>query len=159
MSARSASTLSVIVGTLGFAILLATAQTPPSESQAASGLPQPSFGWVDVYIDSEDAPLAAYQFELAAESGDFKIVGIEGGEHAAFSAPPYYDPAALQHDRVIIAAFSTADELPTGRTRVVRVHVMVEGDAPQYVATLAVAATADGSRIPVSIQLEEGNLP
>jgi len=43
-----------------------------------------------------------------------EIVGIEGGEHPAFREPPMYDPKAMQHERVIIAAFNTApsDELP-----------------------------------------------
>jgi hypothetical protein len=107
------------------------------------------FAWVDIYVDSGDVPLAAYQFELAAETGSFQIVGVEGGEHPAFAAPPYYDPAALAHDHVIIAAFSTDDDLPAGRTRVARIHVQIAGgETPDYVVKLIVAATADGTEIP-----------
>ena len=66
------------------------------------------FGAVDIYVDSGSTPLAAYQLEFAATNGVAKIVGIEGGEHAAFRQPPFYDPKAIQHERVIIASFSTA---------------------------------------------------
>jgi hypothetical protein len=156
-----------VIGALAFALVFAAAQTSLTESRPLDPAPSdqgpdaaaPEFRWVDVYIDSGNVPLAAYQFELAAETGDFRIVGIEGGEHPAFAEPPYYDPAALQNDRVILAAFSTADELPTGNTRVARVHVMIEGNPPQYLVTLSVAATKDGSRIPVDIVIEEGAQP
>lgn len=119
----------------------------------------PRFTWVDIYADSGDVPLAAYQLELRATSGDFKIVGIEGGEHPAFATPPYYDPAALQNHRVILAALSTDDALPTGRTRVARVHVMIQGPPPTYAATLTVAATASGDEIPVELELQSGDQP
>ncbi len=151
------------VGILALTMGLAMAQT--STQPAGTSRPadedgrEPVFGWVDVYLDSGDVPLAAYQFELAAAAGEFEIVGVEGGEHGAFAEPPYYDPAALHNNRVIIAAFNTDDELPQGRTRVARIHVLVEGEAPQYVATLIVAATADGSPIPVTIQTEQGAQP
>ena len=155
------------VGALALVLALVVGQVSPSglhdvETNSlaeAAEIDGSRFEWVDVYLDSGDAPLAAYQLELTAESGTFQIVGVEGGEHAAFVEPPYYDPAALQHDRVILAAFSTGDDLPTGSTRVARVHVMIEGERPSYVATLTVAATADGGSIPVEIQLEEGARP
>ncbi len=86
------------------------------------------FESVDVFVDSGPQPLAAYQFELTApaEPGfQSVIVGVEGGEHAAYASPPYYDPKALQNDRIIIASFSLAEELPTGRTRVARLHMQV----------------------------------
>jgi len=120
-----------------------------AEDEAAT---QPArFGWVDIYVDPGDVPLAAYQFELAAETGSFRIVGVEGGEHPAFAAPPYYDPAALAHDRILIAAFSTDDDLPAGRTRVARIHVQITGaETPDYVVKLTVAATVDGTEIPAT---------
>src|SRR5438552_2611435 len=65
------------------------------------------FGAMDIFIDSGSTPLAAYQIEIAATNGLAKIVGIEGGEHPAFQQPPFYDPKAMQHDRVILAGFST----------------------------------------------------
>jgi hypothetical protein len=115
------------------------------------------FAWVDIYVDSGDVPLAAYQFELAAETGAFQIVGVEGGEPPAFAEPPYYDPAALAHDRILIAAFSTDDELPAGRTRVARIHVQITGgETPDYVVKLTVAATADGTEIPAAAAAAAG---
>ena len=73
------------------------------------------FEAVEVDIDSGDKPLAVYQLELLDPTHSTVIVGIEGGEHAAFAKPPYYDPAALSRNRVIIAAFNTGNELPTGK--------------------------------------------
>ena len=65
-----------------------------------------------IHIDAGDTPMAAFQLELTVKSGDAKIVGVEGAEHPAFARPPYYDPAALMSGRIILAAFSTAKELP-----------------------------------------------
>jgi hypothetical protein len=83
------------------------------------------FRAVDIFVDSKDKPLAAYQLEFSVTGADAKIVGIEGGEHAAFSTPPFYDPKAMQQERVIIAAFSTnaVSRLPQGRTRVATIHL------------------------------------
>ncbi len=109
------------------------------------------FQAVHVSVDTGAEPLAAYQLDLRATTGNVRIVGIEGGEHAAFADPPYYDPIAIQGDRVIIGAFSTAraGSLPVGRTRIATIHVRVTGDRhPEYEAELSVAATADGGAIP-----------
>jgi len=46
------------------------------------------FQTVDIFVDSNEQPLAAYQLEMVAESGEVRIAGIEGGEHAAFKSPP-----------------------------------------------------------------------
>lgn len=122
---------------------------------------EPRFGWVDVFIDSGEAALAAYQFELSAEAGDVRIVGIEGGGHEAFAAPPYYDERAMQHDHVIVGAFNTgeATALPVGRVRVARIHVRVEGDRPaEYVARLQTAGDVHGEKLDVQLIIEEGRL-
>ncbi len=112
------------------------------------------FSAVDVYIDSGEGLLAAYQLELAAEVGDVKIVGVEGGEHAAFKMPPYYDPAAMNRDKVILAAFTTGKQLPKGKTRVARIHVQITGDVvPQYAVKLNVAASTDGKKISAKVTL------
>ena len=124
----------------------AHAQHPAT--QPAQPEPASRFAAVDVFVDSADKLLAAYQFELTAKSGEFKIVGVEGGEHAAFRQPPYYDPAALSRDRIIIAAFNTGRDLPRGRTRVARIHVRISGNEdPQYDVKLTVAASIDGEKI------------
>ena len=114
------------------------------------------FAAVNVYLDSGEESLAAYQLELAAEVGDVKIVGIEGGEHAAFKAPPYYDPSAISRDKVILAAFSTEKQLPKGSTRIARIHVQITGDAPpQYALKLNVAASTEGKKISATVSVTE----
>jgi hypothetical protein len=110
-----------------------------------------------IYLDSGQRQLAAFQFELKAIAGQIKIVGVEGGEHAAFQEPPYYDPAALTNNRIIIAAFNTGTELPTGETRVTTIHLQVIGDIePEYQLDLTVAADTDGSEIPAEITFDKG---
>ena len=111
---------------------------------------------VDIFIDSHDVPLAAYQFEFAAKSGQIALVGVEGGDHAAFREPPYYDPAALYNDRVIIAAFHTGRDLPTGHTRVARLHLQITGEEPEFDVRLDVSATSDGKPIAASVTLSRG---
>lgn len=148
---RLASLLALLVGA-AFAVWAQESASQPQETRPAM-----RFTYVDVFIDSGDQPLAAYQFELKATKGEVKIVGVEGGEHPAFADPPYYDPKALQNDRIIIAAFNTGDDLPTGKTRVARVHlVMSENQTPKYVVELSVAATTDGSVIAVTTRAVEG---
>ena len=118
---------------------------------------QPNVRFVPLHIiiDSGDQALAAYQFELKATAGQIKIVGVEGGEHHAFKEPPYYDPAALANDRIIIAAFNTGSDLPTGRTRIATIHLQIIGDIePEYELELTVVADADGKEIPAKINIE-----
>lgn len=144
------------VGLLSIALLGVLAAARPQDDGPAASAPV-WFEAVDVYVDSGDLPLAAYQFELSAAAGQFTIIGVEGGGHAAFADPPYYDPAALSRDRIILAAFSTDADLPTGWTHVARVHVMVTGPAvPDCELNLMVAATVDGTPIPASAALGGG---
>src|SRR5258708_5660502 len=88
-------------------LLLAPLANALRGAARADDRPRSPFAYVDVFIDPHGTPLAAYQFELRATAGDVKLVGIEGGEHAAFAKPPYYDPKALLNDRIVIAAFNT----------------------------------------------------
>ncbi len=129
--------------------LLATAAFAQRDDDAP---PAVRFEYIDIYVDSGDAPLAAYQFELSDASESIKIVGIEGGDHEAFAIPPYYDPKALKNNRVIIAALSTADDLPTGRTRVATVHVQVEVDViPEITINLTIAGDVQGNEIDAEV--------
>ena len=138
--------VAALASSVAFSVVVARAQEVPATQSASK--PAIRFTHVDVFIDAKDQPLAAYQFELAAEKGEVKIVGIEGGEHVAFKAPPYYDPAAMSRDHVIIAAFNTGKDLPKGKTRVARVHVQVTGETkPEYVIKLEVAASSEGRPI------------
>lgn len=143
----------VVTAILGLCLLLTSAQERGREQKVAEGV---RFEAVDVFIDTGDRPLAAYQFRLSATGGDAKIVGIEGGGSKAFREPPYYDLAALQNDRVIIADFNLGGDVPSGRVRVATVHMRVTGEQkPSYEVDLQVAATRGGDRIPASITLEE----
>lgn len=140
------------------AALALWAQEPagPAVSKPA----QSRFEAVDVFVDSGAQPLAAYQLEFLSTSGNARIVGIEGGEHPAFNQPPYYDPKAIQHERVILAALNTAsrDKLPNGKTRVATIHVQISGERePKFELTLQAAASADGQPISVQATFAERN--
>jgi len=116
------------------------------------------FQAVDVYLDSKVSALAAYQLEFAVTSGNAKIVGIEGGEHPAFGEAPFYDPKAIQHERVILAAFSTqsADKLPSGKTRVATIHLQISGSNElKFETKLTTAGSSDGNKITVTISAIE----
>ena len=116
------------------------------------------FQAVDIFIDSKETSLAAYQLEFLVKNGDAKVVGVEGGEHPAFKDAPFYDPKGIQHERVIIAAFNTAaaDKLPKGKTRVATMHLQITGDRnPEYAVKLETAATLEGRKIGVETTFEE----
>ena len=95
---------------VAFVLLLAL----PIMAQPGTEESRGSFRVVDIYLDSQRAPLAAYQVTISVTNADAKMVGIEGGEHPAFRQPPVYDPKALQRERVVLAAFNTGstNELP-----------------------------------------------
>ena len=128
-----------------------------SEHDDRAGEQRVRFAPLRVYLDSGTRPLAAFQFELKTTSGQVKIVGVEGGQHAAYKKPPYYDPAALANDRIIIAGFNTGADLPSGRTRITTLHLQIIGDVePDYELKLTVAANADGKEIPTEITFGKG---
>ena len=66
----------------------------------------------------------------------------------------------MKGGRIIIAAFSTASDLPHGKTRVATLHMRETGAAPEYAITLIVAASSGGTRITptVSLDREQGGL-
>jgi len=134
-----------------------TSQISDLKSQVpGANAPDVRFGVVDVFIDSGAAPLAAYQFELNVTAGDVTLVGVEGGDHRAYRQPPYYDPAALARQRIVIAAFDLGTDLPRGKTRVARLMVRVRGPVvPAYAATLAVAAGADGKSVNATLSVSD----
>ena len=155
-------TTSIILTSICLIVPVLAQQSKQDYSTAQPGV---RFAPLHIYIDSGNNSLAAYQFEVRAvrepplqsAAGQIKIVGVEGGQHKAFKEAPYYDPAALANDRIIIAAFSTSRDLPTGRTRIATIHLQIIGDAePQYELKLIVAADADGKEIPAEITFEKG---
>ena len=123
--------------------------------------PATRFTVVDVYVESME-PLAAWQFELTERGGRMQVVGIEGGESASFAEPPFYDRDAVEQgaaDRIIVADFSlnSADELPSGRTRVARVHVRLSGEEqPDYELRLVAAGSTNGRSIDAEVSLDTG---
>lgn len=126
---------------------------PEAQARIQTGLRFEAF---DLFVDAGQNTLSAYQIEVKANPaavGTTKItlVGVEGGEHAAYKDAPHYDPAALHEDqlkdRIILAAFNTGVDLPSGKTRVARIHVQVEGPEPVFTVVMKVAATADGTKI------------
>jgi hypothetical protein len=127
-----------------------------SFSLQPSSLPTaPHFQTVDVFIDTGEKPLAAYQFSLRSLSGNALLSGIAGADHPAFAKPPYYDPKALIDERIVIAALSTDESLPSGRTRVARLTVQVSGgEDPRYELTLQAAAGPDGNPVPAKVTVE-----
>jgi hypothetical protein len=106
------------------------------------------FRAMDIFVDSGSNALAAYQLVFLATNGVAKITGIEGGDHPVFKDPPHYDPKAMQHDRVVIAAFSTetAAHLPVGKTRVATIHFAISGGVePKFMLRLVTTAGPDGT--------------
>ncbi len=118
------------------------------------------FSYVDIFVDSHETPLAAYEFELKATSGDAKFVGVAGGDDRGFQNPPYYDQARMEYQkpaRIVIGAFSLADRLPTGKTRVARVSVATEGnEKPTFAVRMIVAGAKGGAEIAAEVTLAEG---
>jgi hypothetical protein len=145
--------LVVIWGFLIFRLAAPLFAQQPADEEGRS-----RFRAVDIFIDSKGAPLAAWQIEFAATNGVVKIVGIEGGETEPFRNPPFYDPKAIQNDRVIIAAFSTegGSKLPVGRTRVATIHLQIIGSVePQFELRVQTAADSEGKKISVEASFEE----
>ena len=139
------------------------AETPPTEVQSAvtelegpAGISADSFQFeaIDVFLDSGNQPLAAWQLEVRSEPRGVEIVGIEGGQHPAFRSPPYYDPRAMNQHRVILAAFQTGDDLPLGRSRIARIHVRLQGPGNRkYLTSLIASASSDGQRVPAQLEI------
>ena len=155
--------LLLLIGLVGvaFAARLAVAEAPDPAQRTPNPAPncEPAtrFETVEVFIDSKDQPLAAYQFEFKSFAADVTVVGIEGGDPAAFKTPPYYDPEALSQGRLIVAGFNTGADLPKGKNRIATLHIQVKGNAvPVYEASLTVSATTGGKPVPAAIFTARG---
>ena len=115
------------------------------------------FEAVDIYIDSGAKPLAAYQLEFRVKNGGARIVGVEGGSAPAFGEPPFYDPKAMQKERVIIGAFTTlpTSKLPKSKVRVATIHLELTGSQKHELAVkLQTAASVDGEKITAEASVE-----
>jgi len=138
-----------------FILFCGAIQAPTSAAQDKDNI---RFAAVAIYLDSPE-PVAAWQFELNERNGLMKVVGVENGESAAFAGTPYYDRESVQlgtADRIIVADFSLAEEdlLPSGRTRITTLHLMLTGaEDPAFVLNLVTATRHDGQVIDASISL------
>jgi hypothetical protein len=140
----------IIVALMGPIGLMGMDEGTPKDTAAVRFIP------VDLFVDSGATPLGAWQLEFTGH-GDVELVGVEGGEHPAYKQPPHYDTEALMHDRVILAALNTTDTLPTGKTRVARLHLRVSGE-PTFETTLIAAGDADGERIDATATAASGGI-
>jgi hypothetical protein len=106
---------------------------------------------VDVYVEAGDKKLAAWQVEIDTDDRA-AIVGVEGGEPAAYREPPTYDAAALQGGKIVLAAFTKGDA-PSGRVRVARLHLMESVKVDLNGKVIAAAAPV-GARLDAKVTLE-----
>jgi hypothetical protein len=142
---------------LAFTLLGST--TPPGEvtPPATQGV---RFATLDVTIDPHGTPLAAWQVEVTADAAAVKLAGIEGGDHPAYREPAFYDPAALNQNRVILAAFNTSADLPSKTFRAARLHVQIAGEAkPKWEVKVVTAAGTEGGVIKADAAVSEGATP
>jgi hypothetical protein len=154
----SAAIAAIFIMVLGCAwIAHAAAPARGQESKPATG--GGSFVPVEVYVDSGASELGSYQVEVAAKNAT--IVGLEGGAPKAFADAPYYDPAALMGNRIVVAFFSTDDNLPRGLTRVARLHMMLTGPGalgadglPEMTSKLVVATDGQGKTVNAKLMLK-----
>jgi len=128
----------------------------PDANQLDTTQPAAHFAACDVLIDSGKIPLGAYQVKIVTTSGDITLVGIEGSDQPAFAAAPYYDKHAILNKQIIVAGYSLAGSLPTGKTRVATLMVRIGSSIkPDWHVTLQVAGGADGKQIPATASIVE----
>lgn len=116
-----------------------------------------SFRPLDIVVNSGNESLAAYQVEVTYDNSRVKIVGVEGGGAKGWNPAPYYDGRGMTAGRIVIAAFVADDKhATTGRTRVARLHLRVEGEGdPELSIRLVTAARPGGERIEAEVGLVE----
>ncbi len=145
--------LRTLITVIALGALFASSRRAGGQSEEAA--PTPSFRAIDMYVDSGDTPLAAYQIELSYDGERMKIVSLEGGATEGFKPAPHYDRKGLKGGRLIIAAFTSTDALAiAGRQRVARVHLMVEDGTDRLPsARLVTAARPGGVKIAATVTL------
>jgi len=109
---------------------------------AAAAEPMPTrFTAYEVHLDPGSAKLAAWQVEVVLADASASIVGVEGGTTPAFREPAYHDPEALQAGRIVIATFTTGQDVSAGSQHVATLHVAETPGAES--PTIRVMAAAD----------------
>ncbi len=131
------------------ALVLAVAFLAPGASR--SDEPAVRFAAVDVFVDSGDATLVAWQVEISYDRAACALAGVEGGERP-FAREPYYDPKGLTAGRIVIADFTQVGKPRRGRIRVARLHLELRGE-PKLSVRLVTAATHGGAKIVAQAQL------
>lgn len=132
------------------------APSPPPQERATS---PSSFTWVDVWVDSGQTPLAAWQVKVRATEGQVSLVGVEGVDFPDARKAPWFDEKARGGSEVIVASFSPQEslQLPRGRVCVARLHLEVRGStAPRFAAEAVTAATFGGARFPITVNVVKG---
>jgi len=126
------------------------------DKPARDGKSADPFMPVDVFVDSGNKQLVAYQLEITYDHKQVKIISLEGGEPEAFKDAPHYDPAGMTRGRIIIAAFTTDHAgAPKGKNRLARLHLTAEGHGtPKLKVTVVAAAKPGGKRLDAKAELE-----
>lgn len=119
-----------------------------ADMAAAGNRESVRFRTAEIFIDSGEEKMTAWQVEVLYDKESVAIVGLEGGD-AVFAQPPYYDPKGMDGGRIVIAAFTTDDEkAPVGKFRVARLHLRISGPEPEMTIRLIAAAKPGGEKIP-----------
>ena len=142
----------------GFILCILAVAADPAPTPTPTAQPTSSrFGTVDLFVDSARQQMGAWEMEFKATTGQVEIVGIERGDNPDFHDPPYYDPAALKSNRIIVGAFNVTNQLPIGKTRVARLHLHIPGgQQPVYAVNLVVAGDKEGKPIAAQASFSEG---
>lgn len=174
-SGRACVALFLTSVVLGFALTTLALTSRASAQPAASAPPTPAqspgFASLAIFITPENARvggggpargLGSYQVEITASHphGDVLLTGVIGGD-APFSAPPAYDPAALhESSRIIIADFTTSDDLPTAKTRVATLSLMLPSeDLKSTTITARLVAVGDGDAAAIDASVTTSLVP
>ncbi len=134
-------------------VLLLTTLVRAADQAAPAADGRTTFLATDLFLDMGGASLGAYQVEVNAPHS--LLVGVEGGALAGFREAPIYDPAALSHGRVIVAAFHVGGASPQGRIRVARLHWQLPAgvDPAEITARLVVATDAAGNMLQPTLRV------
>jgi hypothetical protein len=126
---------------------------PPAPATSAA---QARFVAVDVFVDSGGERLAAWQVELTYDRDHVRVLSLEGGAAEGWREPPHYDPRGMTAGRMVMAAFVSDDALASsGRARVARLHLLVEGMGERLPEVrLVTAAGPGGGRIAGGVGVE-----
>jgi hypothetical protein len=123
----------------------------------SAGAPTPAFTTVRVLLDSNQ-PVSAWQFELTGNA--IEIVGVESGNAQGYNDPPYYDPQALSHNRIIVGAYTLNENPPAGKIHVATLHIQYDLSVnPDFKVRLMAVGNKEGTHTPATVEIQEGDQP